>query len=397
MKHGKSSNLSDLSKWSGINEFAPAKVSEITGVPVPVIEQLAKDFVSSRKPVAVAGKGGKGVSSSAGEIIAIQCLNKLVANFGKQGGVFVRMKSNPLGEPKYDAAAQQSLKTAKKAKGLDEFIKKSDNIEVLFINEANPVHKSVLGADMADKMKKIPLVISFMPLINDTAVYSDYIFPTLSSLEMPSLKGEPAAAPRFQSKHAGDVIIGIGKAIDGVKNSFPWTSFKDVMKLAAKPDIRNAGGFTLSTEILKNHFAELKKKMTDSAAEFDVAMIPYEIPVVGDGSGLALPYVLKSVDEYTMKFGKLVVQINPETAKKCGVCEGSTARIVSKRGKSAKVIVHLSKTIAPDVVAVPMGFGHEAYTAYGNDKGMNPRQIMSDVIDPETGTADWWYTRVKIS
>ena len=48
-------------------------------------------------------------------------------------------------------------------------------------------------------------------------------------------------------------------------------------------------------------------------------------------------------------------------------------------------------------MAIPLGFGHESYTKYGNDKGVNPKKIMTADIDPLTGIADWWSTRVKIS
>ncbi|MCK4816088.1 molybdopterin oxidoreductase, partial [bacterium] len=87
----------------------------------------------------------------------------------------------------------------------------------------------------------------------------------------------------------------------------------------------------------------------------------------------------------------------PETAEKHGVSEGSSIDILSKRGEIGAVKVHLTKTIAPDTVAIPLGFGHTSYTRYATGKGVNPKEIMSDNIDPISGTADWWFTRIKIS
>ena len=396
-KHGKSSNVADLSRWSGLNEFTPQKVSAATGVPVEVIEQTAKEFVSSRKPVAVAGRGGKGVSSSVAEIVAVQCLNKLVDNLGKAGGVYVKMASNPLGEPKLDAIAEAGIKNTKKARGLDEFIAKMENIELLFINEGNPVHRSVYGKKLADKMKDIPMVVSFMPLINDTAMYADYILPTLTVLEIPANEASKAVGARFKAKHTGDIVLEIAKNVEDVSKVFTWASYKDVVKLSGKTELRSAASFSFSTDILKKHFEDLKKKMSEGGSEFNLSLIPFEIPVVGDGRGMALPYVLKSIDGNTFSMGRLYVHMNPETAAKNGVCEGSNIYLISKRGEIGKVRVHLTKTVAPDVVAVPLGFGHEGYTVYADDKGVNPKEIMSDSIDPESGVADWWYTRIKIS
>jgi hypothetical protein len=33
-------------------------------------------------------------------------------------------------------------------------------------------------------------------------------------------------------------------------------------------------------------------------------------------------------------------------------------------------------------LAIPLGIGHEFYTRYGGDKGVNAKEIMSDDIDP---------------
>jgi anaerobic selenocysteine-containing dehydrogenase len=126
-------------------------------------------------------------------------------------------------------------------------------------------------------------------------------------------------------------------------------------------------------------------------------MIPVEIPLLGDGDGLAFPYVLKSIDPTVFYRGKLFAQVNRETGKKYGLSENSSIVIKSARGKLGKVYVHLTDTVAPDTIAVPIGFGHESYTKYGNKKGVNPKKIMTADVDPLTGTADWWSTRVKIS
>jgi len=91
------------------------------------------------------------------------------------------------------------------------------------------------------------------------------------------------------------------------------------------------------------------------------------------------------------------VMMNPDTAKQEGVSEGSRIDIESSRGEIGSVKVHITKTVAPGAVAIPLGFGHEFYTKYAGDKGVNAKEIMSDDIDPISGAADWWFTRVKIS
>jgi anaerobic selenocysteine-containing dehydrogenase len=396
MNYGKSGNLPELARWPGINDFSPDKVSALTGVSAETIDEIAREFAAARRAVAVAGRGGTMISSPIGEIIAVQCLNKLTGRLGVPGGVSVKVKRNRLGALRQDAIARAGIGATTKSKGLDEFLKNGEKPELLFINDANPVHRSVYGKDFARKIREIPMVVALMTLKNDTSRYADYILPTFTVLESPTSRGQAAVAKRFDSKHGSDIIIEIAKRVEGVADSFTWNGYADVANLVGD-EIRPIGNFTLNVALLNTYLESLKNVMESSADRFPLALVPYEIPVVGNGTALALPFVLKGIGREDYAFKRLNVQMNPETAREQGLREGSTIEIESARGETGKVRVHLSKTIAPGVIAIPMGFGHNDYTRYGEDKGVNPLEIMTDNLDPESGTADWWYTRVKIS
>lgn len=396
MNYGRAGNLPELGRWPGINDFNPEKVSALTGVPAAQIDEIAREFANARRAVAVAGRGGQLVSSSVAEIVAVQCLNKLTGRMGVPGGVFVKVKNERLGAVRQDAVAQAGMRNTRKAKGLDDFIKNGEKPELLFVNDANPVHRSVFGRDLANKMKEIPMVVAIMTLKNDTARYADYILPSFTILETKTGRGEAVIPKRFDSKHGADIIIEIAKRVEGVANSFAWNGYADVANLVGL-DTRPLGNFALNVNVLRTYLDTLKKVMEGQAAQYPLALIPYEIPLVGNGDALALPYVLKGIGKDDYAFERLMAQINPDTAKEQGVCEGSRIEIESRRGETGKVKVHVTKTVAPGVIAVPMGFGHADYTEYAEDKGVNPLEIMLDNIDPESGIADWWYTRVKIS
>jgi anaerobic selenocysteine-containing dehydrogenase len=394
--HGKAANLADLSRWTGINEFTPDKVSELTGVPAATISEIAREFVTASSAVAVAGRGTQAVSSSVPEIIAVQCLNALLARLGKRGNAFVRTRPSLPGNVRYDEIAVAGHGASAPAKGLDDFIKNAQKPELLFINEANPVYNSVYSAKMADKLKEIPMVVSFNTIMNDTAQYADYVLPTMTIMESGAAGAEGVVAPRYRSRNSIDVIVEIAKKVEKVADLFPWSSYREALGAVRAGDLRNAGNFSLSTDMLRVYFEALKKTMSESRS-YPLALVPFEVPLVGDGRNLALPYVLKGIGGEVFNGERMWVQMNPETAHQQGVSDGSNIYIESSRGEIGKVKVLITKTVAPGVVAVPMGFGHEGFTKYGDDKGVNPRLIMADAIDAESGTADWWYTRVKIS
>ena len=367
----------EFGKWSQliINKFPLAKVAQYTGVSEDRIKKIGDEFAKAKNPVAVAGKGAYGVSASSAEIIAIYCLNTLVKS---RAATLVK-----------NSAVTYTGEFA----GLDSFIK-DGNFSMLFLNNSDPVYKSVLGEDLKKKMEKA-FVVSINPIMNDSANYADYILPSLSFLETETPENKVVVSNFKESKDAKDVIIALSKSVEKTKNAFAFSSGIDSYKISGK-ETASGAKFSFNVDKIKNELDALDKKFAANA-EYPLFMIPVEAPLVGDGDGLAFPYVLKSIDPTVYNLEKLYVQINRETGKKYGLSEKESIVLKSARGKLSKVYVHLTDTVAPDTVAIPLGFGHESYTKYGSEKGVNPKKIMAAEVDPLTGTADWWSTRVKIS
>jgi anaerobic selenocysteine-containing dehydrogenase len=90
------------------------------------------------------------------------------------------------------------------------------------------------------------------------------------------------------------------------------------------------------------------------------------------------------------------VEINPQTAGRLGIVQGDMVEITSGHGKLNAPAV-LSPGIAPDVVAMPVGQGHDTYTRFASGRGANPISILSPTLEPETGALAWAATRVRIS
>ena len=90
------------------------------------------------------------------------------------------------------------------------------------------------------------------------------------------------------------------------------------------------------------------------------------------------------------------IEINPQTAARMGISQGDLLEVASTRG-TLRAPALLSPGIAPDVVAMPIGQGHETYTRFASGRGANPLSILAPVIEPETGALAWAATRVKIA
>ena len=53
--------------------------------------------------------------------------------------------------------------------------------------------------------------------------------------------------------------------------------------------------------------------------------------------------------------------------------------------------------IAPDMVAMPAGQGHQHFTRYASGRGANPIAILAPAVEPTTGALAFAATRVKVT
>ena len=70
------------------------------------------------------------------------------------------------------------------------------------------------------------------------------------------------------------------------------------------------------------------------------------------------------------------VEINPQTAARLGIADGDMVEVASAHGTLRAPAV-LSPGIAPDVMAMPVGQGHETFTRYASGRGANPIAILA--------------------
>ena len=90
------------------------------------------------------------------------------------------------------------------------------------------------------------------------------------------------------------------------------------------------------------------------------------------------------------------MEINPQTAAQLDIRQGDLVEVASRTGKIQAPAL-LSPGLAPEVIAMPVGQGHEHFTRYAGDRGANPLAILDGIVGPTTGSVAWAETRVKIS
>jgi len=111
---------------------------------------------------------------------------------------------------------------------------------------------------------------------------------------------------------------------------------------------------------------------------------------------LRAPMARELPDPLTSAMWSSWIEINPQTAARLGIVDGDVLEVASAHGTLRAPAV-IFPGIAPDMVAMPVGQGHETFTRYASKRGANPIAILAPVTEPETGTLAWAATRVKVS
>jgi len=255
------------------------EVSTITGVPVETIIRLAKGFAKEKPAVAIAERGASMHTNGLYTRMAIHCLNALVGSIDVPGGVVlppeVPFTSWPPVEgdsiarkgrsmPRIDHAGTALFPLAHHVVSqVPQSILRGDfyPISAFFLYYTNPIYSAPEAVGFAKAFEKVPFIVSFSPFMDESTAQADLILPDHTYLErwqddpvLPVMKSpvlgirRPVVKPLYDTKHTGDVVLGIAKAMDGkVAAAFAWDDFEGLLKEAAKAIFHAAGGTLFTT------------------------------------------------------------------------------------------------------------------------------------------------------
>ena len=220
-------------------DYTPERVSEVTGVPAQTILRLAREFEAAKAPLALSG--GVSSASEAGLFSqwAVASLNALSGGFTVNRlwrdrtpipwSPFSATAFNPR-SGSFSRKAQSAFGSDIPASWVSEQLPdlaaagKSPDPAILFIARANPVHQVPNQKAWKEWLSKIPLVVQFATLADDTSPYADLVLPTTTYLEQwditlpsPGLPfsqlglQQPIVAPLSGARPLGDLLLLLGR------------------------------------------------------------------------------------------------------------------------------------------------------------------------------------------
>jgi molybdopterin-containing oxidoreductase family iron-sulfur binding subunit len=373
---------------SALAAFTVDAAAQATGVPAAVIERLAREFGAARPSLAVAGGVGNQHAGAIEVCAAVNILNVVAGNVGET----VRFGAD--------------LDTGDGYGALQTLLADIDGgqVAVLLVHDANPAYTLPKTADFAGKLKKVDFKVSTSMYLDETAAQCDLLLPQHHALErwddlrpragVHSLM-QPVMEPVFNTLATGDVLLRAAKKLGGPLARFTAPSYQAHLQarwqeLAAGQGQKDFAGFWHQAVQRGGVFTEspppaqvsartgaARPKYTKPAFEGNgqFTFVTYPHGLLYDGRGTNKPWLLENSDPVTKIAWHSWVELHPDTARRLDVRDGEILRITSPHG-SIEAPVFIYPGIHPEVVSVPLGFGHTEYGAYAKGRGVNALDLL---------------------
>ena len=89
------------------------------------------------------------------------------------------------------------------------------------------------------------------------------------------------------------------------------------------------------------------------------------------------------------------MELNPATAEELDLRDGDLVEVSSQAGTVTAPVLRY-QGVRPDVIAMPLGQGHQANGRYAQGRGVNPASLLVAQGDSATGALAWAATRVAL-
>jgi anaerobic selenocysteine-containing dehydrogenase len=310
---------------------------------------------------------------------------------------------------------------------------RADQVKALMVYGANPAYDLPEEMGFAEALGHVPFVVSFAPMVDETAIWADLILPDRTYLESwgyevvaPSFdvpvvsSQQPVVTPVFDVRSTGDVLLTLARGIPAAAKALPWADevaflIESIGQLPAGAaggsgaDVlwarfqQHGGWWPASSPVSVPPVSTLSQAIQVTPARFEGSEqeYPYFLHLylsnlLSDGRGANQPWLQGSPDPMTTVAWQTLVEVNPDTARQLGLQDGDVVRVTSPHGE-LEAPVYTFPAIRPDTVAIPVGQGHSDYGRYARNRGGNVMRLVGAQAGAQGGNLNWATLRVKIT
>jgi anaerobic selenocysteine-containing dehydrogenase len=422
-------------------EYSPDQVAAATGVPPARIVAMAHTMAAARPAVVVVDE-----ETQDGQAVAAAVWLNALTGLGGAGALGVLLDPP---EPRGALAMDRGLpaRTGPEPPALDEgplagrdfaarrllavpdalLSAKPYPVEILLLHHSNPVFAEPEGQRWAEAIARVPFVVSFSPIRDESVRCADLVLPDLSYLEswdivtpgsgVVALR-QPVVAATTQGMATGEVVLQLARALGGrIAQALPWSSLREaalarLVDVKAAPQLMDelaSQGSVVLPELVQQHsgggaasrlasdgpratwpiidfapvLAEVAIPASD-AAEYPFRLWPFRGHGYVEGGSLAWLAELPSA-------GGPYVEVAAEDACRLGIPHGDWVRVVSPAGR-AELRLHVNPTIKAGVIGLALG----GWGRLTGDLGGIPAGLLLATADPVTGQWLAWATPARL-
>ena len=419
----------------GLPDYPPETVAWKTGVAPETITRLAREIVSHSPSVALVGGAPLAQTNGLFTALAVNALNELLGSVMKSGGLLFTP------QPRLSSAeSREAPPTAASVRELAQQILSGQPrpVEVVLLHEANPVFATPPEWHVREALDQVPFIASFGNFLDETSNFADLILPDHSYLEswiddVPEAGATkatvsvapPTMLPLHDTRAMPDVLLDVAHRLGGrTSQALPWKSYEEMLQATLAPlrhlsgsisadsddefwkKVKEQGGWWSVNDSVAPRpqtpsrsfrpFKNQEPQFDGSTTEFPFHFLPYASQQFFDGTLANLPWMQEMPDVLSTGMWSSWVEINPQTAGRLGIETGDLLEVASQHGK-LRAPALLSPGIAPNVIAMPVGQGHEQYGRYASGRGANPLKILAPQLEPTTSSWAWAGTRVSVA
>jgi anaerobic selenocysteine-containing dehydrogenase len=379
-------------------------VADASGVPAGDLERLARILGAVPAPLAVPGGSLATYGNGPASLTAVGALNVVLSRLGQPGGVYLPPAH---GDPSFAWLLPSTLAD------VQALIQRmaAGQVQLLFIHGANPVFELPPSLGFGDALNNVQRVVSFSSAVDETGLQADVLLPDHTNLEswgyhVPALADRPAVGslqpvmrPLYDTRATADVLLALAQELGGtVAQRLPWPNEVEFLKEATaklapagtSPDVfwsqwRRQGGSwpeTASWDTPSSALAlDQPLALAAPAVDEQRMMYPYTLHLypsitLFDGRGANKPWLQEVPDPMTTVAWQTWIEIHPNTAAQLGVKDGDLVTVSSSAG-AIEALVYVYPGILENIVAMPLGRGHEQYGRYARGQGSNPIRLLS--------------------
>ena len=420
--------------WAaGLPDFSPEKMEKRFGVRAATLSKIAREAAANSPAVVLIGDAATAQTNGLFNARAVNALNALLGSVGKPGGIAFSPVSG--GKPAMSEVNRGAESILSLVRPESTFLNSPPKAALLF--NANAVFATPAASGVRDALAKVPFLLSFGGFIDETSALADLILPDHSPLEswlddapesgsahtVVSL-APPAMAPLHNTRSMPDVLLDVAQQLGGdAAKALPWktydeavkASFTELYKEKGTKSAKDADDFWSKAQAQGGWWSTDEKSSVPAASrasgppmkyadpqfdgapdEFSFHFLPFASQMFYDGSLAHLPWMQEAPDPLSSVMWGTWVEINTRAAERLGVKQGDMVEVASAHGKlQAPALV--TPAIAPDVIAMPVGQGHENFTRFASGRGANPISILAPATVAGTRSLAWAATRVKLS